>query len=316
MRRSRSFGSRVSVTEPVLVMGFNRPELLGVLLDRLREIRPTTIYVAIDGPRPDRDDDAARVAACRALAEKIDWTSDVHTLFREENLGCGRGVTANLDWFFSEVERGIILEDDVIPEPGFFPFCTDLLDRYQDDARVFSITGCNVVPRAHLARPGDPYRFSQIPLVWGWATWRRSWQLHRFDDRGWFRELGPVNLWRRSGHSLTGALFWASNFELTARGDVDTWDWQLVCAAMRSGQMVATSNVNLVSNIGFGVQATHTLTDTSALQPVGDIELPLREAPVTVDEQADRWMRRHHFHDRLLTTVDRVRKYAFHRDPA
>ena len=307
----------MATTEPVLVVAFNRPDLLARLIQRLREVQPERVFVAIDGPRPDRPDDAERIRACRDLAGTIDWPCDVSTLFQDVNLGCGLGVSSAITWFFQHVERGIILEDDILPDPSFFGFCAELLERYHNNPRVFAISGCNVVPRSELANPANDYRFSQVPLVWGWATWRRSWREHRLDDRGWYRRLTPINLWRRSGRSLSGAFFWATNFELTARGDVDTWDWQLMCAAMRVRQLTAISNVNLVENNGFGADATHTHDADTHLQPVGFVDLPTAPAPVVVDEGADNWSRRHHFGDKFLTSVDRWRKYVLgHRSEA
>jgi hypothetical protein len=307
---SGSCGRIVTTSEPVLVIAFNRPDHLARLIDRLRQVRPQSLFIAIDGPRPSHPDDAERVQACRNLVSTIDWECQTRTLFQEANLGCGQGVSTAISWFFEQVDRGVILEDDILPDPSFFPFCTELLERYERNPAVFAVSGCNVVPTDVLARPQDPYRFSQVPLVWGWATWRRSWQQHRLHDVGWYRDLPPLALWRSSGRSLSGALFWATNFELTARGDVDTWDWQLVCAAMRSGAVTAISNVNLVDNIGFGEHATHTFGDESGLPATEPITLPTAPVPVRVDRRADHWSRRHHFHDRLLTTVDRVRKYA------
>jgi hypothetical protein len=300
----------LTVTEPVLVVAFNRPELLARVIDRLREVRPTQVFVAVDGPRPDRAGEAERVQACRDLAGSIDWPCEVRTLFQESNLGCGLGVSTAITWFFEQVERGIILEDDIVPDVSFFGFCSELLDRYEDDERVFAVSGCNVVPRTRLAEPDDSYRFSQIPVVWGWATWRRSWRQHRLRIKGWHRQLDPWQLLRRTGYSVSGAMFWASEFELTARGDVDTWDWQLTMAAMASGQLTATSNVNLVENIGFGADATHTLQGAPRLAPPQPISLPTVAVPVVMDRMADAWATRHHFGGSALTTLDRVRQYA------
>lgn len=285
----------MTVREPVLVMAFNRPDHLAVLMERLREVRPEHLYVAVDGPRPTRDGEAERVQACRDLVATIDWPCEIHTLFQETNLGCGQGVTTAITWFFAHVERGIILEDDIIPDPSFFPYCEELLERYQDDERVFAISGCNFVPPSQQSWPTLPYRFSQVPHIWGWATWRRSWSKHRLDIAGWQKQLPLHRLWSRVDHSIPSTVYWMSTFELLARKEVDTWDGQLVLATMAEGSWTATSNVNLIRNIGFDEQATHTLLDRQDLQPIEPITLPLASVSVEQDHKADAWTRTHHF---------------------
>lgn len=285
----------MTVREPVLVMAFNRPDHLAVLLDRLREVKPLRLYFAIDGPRPGREDEADRVQACRDLVGTVDWPCQVHTLFQDSNLGCGLGVSTAISWFFAQEERGILLEDDIIPDPSFFPYCEELLERYAHDDRVFAISGCNFVPPDHQSRPDLPYRFSQVPHIWGWATWRRSWSKHHLDIAGWRGTLPVHRLWSRVGHSVPSTVYWASTFELLARKEVDTWDGQLVLAAMADDAWTATSNVNLIENIGFGESATHTIEDRDELQPIRPIGIPLPEVPVVHDARADAWTRRHHF---------------------
>ena len=292
-------------------MAFNRPDHLSVLLARLREVKPQRVFVAVDGARADRSDEAERVQACRDLVATIDWDCEVQTLFQDHNLGCGMGVSTAITWFFSNVERGIILEDDIIPDPSFFPFCAELLDRYEKDSRVFAISGCNFVPRTAQSHPELAYRFSQVPHIWGWATWRRSWQQHHLDIAGWRQQLPPTKLWKAAGHSVPASVYWASTFELLARKEVDTWDGQFVLASMVSGQLTATSNVNLIENIGFGVTATHTVEDRNELQPIEPIRLPTVPAPVALDTKADAWTRKNHFRATwrgMLDQADRYRK--------
>jgi hypothetical protein len=299
----------VTITdEAVLLIAFNRPDHLATLIERLRVVSPTRIYLAVDGPRADRAGELERVQACRDLAASINWACEVQTLFQEDNLGCGLGVSTAITWFFTHEERGIILEDDIVPDPSFFPFCTELLDRYQDDTRVFAISGCNFVPPEEMKSQGA-YRFSMIPHIWGWATWRRSWEQHRLDIAGWRRDLPPQRLWARSGHSMTGALYWAATFELLARKEVDTWDGQFVYASMVSNQWTAISNVNLVENLGFGPDATHTV-DAMHIRSVEPIVLPTQPVPVVMDNKADAWTRKHHFRVSLLGLVHQSAKYV------
>ncbi len=299
----------MTVNEPVLLVAFNRPDLLRGLIDELREVKPKSIYLAVDGPRADRPGEADRVQACRDLAKEIDWTTDVHTNFQSTNLGCGPGVTAAVNWFFDNVERGIILEDDIRPDPSFYEYCTTMLDRYQDDERVFAITGCNVVDDPSKLNQQDLYRFSQYMHVWGWAGWRRTWQQHELDARGWWHKISPWRFANACSFSPSAILYWAANLELTARGYVNTWDWQLSFAAMRSKQLVVVPNGNLVSNVGFGVDATHTHVDESGLPVQGSMPREIPVVKMKRNRAADYWELRHHYRATVIGGLDRFRVY-------
>lgn len=284
----------MTVTEPILVIAFNRPDHLSVLIDRLREVKPEKIYLAVDGPRESKPAEILLVQECRDLVGDIDWKCEVETKFQESNLGCGLGVSTAISWFFENEERGIILEDDIIPDSSFFPFCTELLQRHELDQQVFAISGCNFVPPDRISTVGA-YRFSQVPHIWGWATWRDRWAQYQLDINGWRKELPVRKLWSKSGKSIPGAVYWAGTFELLARKEVDTWDGQLVYMCMKTNMLTATSNTNLIENIGFNQQATHTVEDRDELQPVIPITLPTKPVPVKLDHSADSWTRKNHF---------------------
>lgn len=283
-----------STRDAVLLLAFNRPQSLRQVIDATRVARPPRVYLAVDGPRHDRAEDADAVAACRQLAAEIDWTPEVHTLFSDENLGCGLGVSRAITWFFENEERGIIVEDDVIPTAAFFDFQGALLDRYADDPRVFSVAGSSYVPSSRISQPGA-YRFSRYPYVWGWGTWRRSWASYRFDISGWRDELSVRDVVRLCGGSWRAAVHWIQFLDDCASGRIDTWDGQLVLAALRTGASTAVANVNLADNIGFGEGATHTRRRPDFLVPSGRVILADAQIPVVVDERADAWTVRHQF---------------------
>jgi hypothetical protein len=280
---------------PVLLVAFNRPDRLEALIERLRGVRPSRLYVAVDGPREHVATDADRVAATRAVVDTVDWTADVRTLFRTENLGCGLGVSGAISWLFENEERGIILEDDVLPDASLFPFCADLLERYETDDRVFAVSGCNFVPPEAITIPAS-YRFSAVPHIWGWATWRRSWSHYSYDLEGWRERLTTSALWRATHGSPAGVAYWNAVFTLMSRQAVDTWDYQFVLAAMASGGLTATSNVNLVENVGFGNDSTHTVEVPAYLRAVEPMPAPLvHPTHVRPDPGADAWTRKHVF---------------------
>jgi hypothetical protein len=279
------------VSEPVLIMGFNRPQDLKKLVDQLRIVQPKNLYVALDGPRVGHPDDERKVAECRSIIDQIDWPAHIRQLYREENLGCGRAVSEAITWFLDDAGRGIILEDDIIPQESFFPFCTELLDRYQDNPRVLGISGCNFVPPEYLSKR-LPYRFSQVPHIWGWATWKRAWEIHDLDISDWRQQMSQRQLWRATGGKLGSYIYWRTIFDLMAQHSIDTWDMQLVFHAMSRGMLTATSNVNLVDNIGWGESATHTERRPAYLRPSQEIDFPLADVPVEVDQRADDWSAR------------------------
>lgn len=277
--------------EPILIVAFNRPDRVRELIDRLREVKPSRVFIAVDGPRLGNESDQVRVSETRALVESIDWPCDVQTLFQENNLGCGRGVSTAISWFFDNVERGIVLEDDVLPRLEFFTFCAELLDRYQDDPRVFAISGCNFVPLHEISDPNASYRFSAITHVWGWAGWRRSWFNYEFDMRTWRKRLPLARRWTAMGGNAGGFVYWTAVFDWMRFGHIDTWDYQFSLAQMASGGLTATSNVNLTDNVGFTDDSTHTNYQPDFVRPSEPMPFPLTHPRIERDLKADRWVR-------------------------
>lgn len=280
---------------PVLVTAFNRPHLLESLLDRLRSSGVTRLYVSLDGPRTGNTLDSAGVERCVALANEITWAREVKVHVNSINQGCGRAVSSALEWFFSCEEAGIVLEDDILPDPTFLHFASTLLKQYRDDERILAISGCCLVPSVEVSDPLRPYRFSRVPHVWGWAAWRHTWAHYQFDMSDWRSLLGASALWEATQGSLAATLYWGFVFDCIRRGSLDTWDAQWVLAAFRSGRFVATSNINLTENRGFGSGATHTRLSTWTPPKAEATHGALGEVPVVWDRRADRWVHAHHF---------------------
>ena len=277
-------------TEPILIVAFNRPDRVRELIDTLRPRGPEQVYLAVDGPRRGNDSDADLVEQTRKCVDLIDWPCAVKTRFLPENLGCGRAVSSAIDWFFDHVERGIILEDDVSPGPDFLDFCADLLDHYQDDDRVFAISGCNFVPPV-IPEQHASYRFSALTHVWGWASWRRAWQHYKFDMSDWRKRLPLKRRWQAMGADAGGFVYWTAVFDWMRWGKIDTWDYQWTLAQMAAGGLTATSNANLVENVGFRDDATHTVERPSFVRDLEPLAGPLEHPQVRRDLGADRWVR-------------------------
>lgn len=271
---------------PVLMLVFNRPEKTRRVFEAVRACRPARLLVAADGPRADHPDDAERCRATREIFEAVDWPCSVDTLFRDANVGCKRGVEEGITWFFSKVDQGIILEDDCIPDPSFFEFCSELLARYRDDGDVMMISGTNALGRWDAG--GHSYLFSRQYEIWGWATWRRAWdhydpKLSRWPEPGTQAKL-------RSMMQSSEFRAWKGRIDSVYNGTVDTWDWGWTLALLLADGVTAIPVRNLVSNIGFDAEATHTRNEWSdkADLPASQLRFPLDHPPDTsVDEEYD-----------------------------
>src|SRR5664280_431390 len=144
---------------PLLLLVFNRPDTTRKVFEAIRAARPPRLYVAADGPRPNRPGEAERCEDARRIVSAVDWPCDMKLRFREANLGCRKGVADGVNWFFECEKEGVVLEDDVLPLPGFFDYCDQLLDRYRENERVAAISGCNLVAGRFSAR--ESYFFSR-----------------------------------------------------------------------------------------------------------------------------------------------------------
>jgi hypothetical protein len=242
------------VRAPVLFLVFNRPGPTREVFQAIRNYQPSRLYVAADGPRPQTAGEWRLCAETRAVLNEVDWPCEVHTLFRDQNLGCGTAVSEAITWFFEHEEEGIILEDDCLPDPTFFSFCGEMLDRYRDHPEVGSVSGDNFLPRAlHMEQP---YGFSKYVQIWGWASWRRFWKTYDFKLTGDWADWEKIV--RRANPVQNQANYWMQIFKTLRGGLIDTWDYQVMFSSWRHGYVHIFPNRNLITNLGYGGDATHT----------------------------------------------------------
>jgi hypothetical protein len=275
---------------PVVFLVFNRPDLTARVFEVIRAARPKQLLVVGDGPRASRPDDAARCTATREVTERVDWPCEVLRKYADENLGCGPNISRGIDWAFSHVEEAVMIEDDGLPEPTFFPFCAEMLERYRDDARVMHIAGTNFAapPDAYL---GYSYGFNAFgPIYGGWATWRRAWREYDYTMATWpeFRHSGMMA-------GLPGGRRWLKILEREwekAHAGEQTWDHQWQYAVMSRRGLSISPSVNLLSNLGFGRDdATQTpLAGDLAELGLHAMTFPLRHPPMIAENP---WIERH-----------------------
>lgn len=279
---------------PVALILFNRPEMTGRVMREIAKARPARLFLIGDGPRPHRPEDAEKCAAARAAAEDlVDWDCEVLTNYSESNLGCGRRPATGIDWLFEHAEQAIIFEDDCVPHPTFFPFCDELLERYEDDQRVFQIAGNKL--QFGSRRGSNSYFFSVHNICnGGWATWRRAWRHYDYAVKLWPTLRSSSWLTNALGDDQRALQSWREKFDeaYEKSQEVDFWDYQWTFACWAQKGLTAIPNSQLLSNIGYGEEATHTTWagDRWANLPTAAMTFPLRHPEeVYPHAEADRF---------------------------
>lgn len=248
----------------VLFLVFNRPEPTARVFERIRNARPSRLYLASDGPRIGRSAEAKLVCETREVVSRVDWECDVRTLYRKENLGCKRAVSEAINWFFSHEEMGIILEDDCLPSNDFFDFCSTMLWRYRSDARIGQVCGSSF----EVGIPEGSYSFSKYGPIWGWASWRRAWSFYEVEMESWPAMSSKKGMEQAYQNPKERAVKMKLGESLYA-GEVDTWDYQWGFAKTFNSMLSVVPAVNLIENIGFDQDATHTAGGASPFPPAG-----------------------------------------------
>ena len=292
---------------PVLLVSFNRPHLSQQVFERIRAYRPERLYLAVDGPRDPATHplDLAAVEECKAMAAAVDWPCQVFTRFPETNQGCGRGVSNAITWMLAQESYGIILEDDCVPEPTFFDYCAELLERYKDDSSVMHVSGNNFGGKgtAEACAPYS-YAFTRYADLWGWGTWARAWKHFRY-------EIPPPEEVPKEDFVMEGVDRYRQYAQrdrvLSTRRKSSMWGYQWQYAVLKNRGLCAAPAVNQISNTGFGAEATHTTGQGSlhaANVPTVPLTFPLSHpSQLTVSPAYNRI-----YADNVLGNTGRYRK--------
>lgn len=277
------------LSTPVLLIAFNRPDKTLRVIDNLRQVKPARIYYAVDGARANKPNEAQLCEEVRKAIDTVDWPCEVHKLYRDKNLGCKTGVATAIDWFFENEEEGIILEDDILPDPSFYTFVKELLEKYRHDTRVMTISGYNPLPGTENV---NSYFFSKLLKAWGWASWRRAWQVRNLDKAAFDQAAKEKFFDKVFEDSGMAKSFYTYNYR-THYEQEDTWDHQFAFNILSCQGLVIIPAVNLIDNIGFDSGTHfHGLSNEIAetyMPGVKSIEFPLKHpAYIYSDNTYDR----------------------------
>lgn len=299
---------------PVVLIFYNRPETLEKVFEVVRQVRPEKLYLVQDAPPKDEcyKENWDRVINCRKIVENIDWECKVEKNFASENMGCGMRPYTGIDWVFSKEDQAIILEDDCIPSLSFFRFCTDLLNKYENDDRVFMISGLNMEEETRGC--DDSYFFAYSGTNCGWATWKRNWNkmdysLKKFREQDKKQEICAqlkqflIKLSGQKGEKEYERVIQTA--ELLASGaKITYWDLQWQIVRYLQHQISIVPQKNLITNIGVGEYSTHAkhIRQHKRKKKINalfnrrfELEFPLKHPEymipnVEYDHKIDRWI--------------------------
>lgn len=265
------------VRTPLLLLVYNRLDTLQKVWEAIRLAQPKYLFISGDGPKESKESQEAVAAVRRFCETSIDWPCEAHFQWLPTNHGHKQGVLKGIFWFFAQVSEGIVLEDDTLPIPDFFPFCEALLEKYRDEPRVGMIGGFNGVPSQYIPYQHD---FTQLPLVWGWASWRRTWEGYDPDMKDWAHLRKTDFLARIARGNRRLKTYLQTQFDRSAGLGptyLDAWDFPLAYHFFKKGLLTAFPHTNLVANLGLGHPAAVN-TKASLLLPEPQ-PLPLELPP-------------------------------------
>lgn len=270
-----SRGSPNNIDVAVLFLIFKRINVTKQSFEAIRKAKPTKLFIAADGARKNQPQESANVEVVREyVLNHIDWECEVHTKFSDKNYGSKIAVSEAIAWFFDNVEMGIIIEDDIVPSISFFEYCCELLERFKSDNNIGVIGGYGV--HSNEIQIPESYAAIKYPLTWGWASWRRVWENYDVHMKSW-PALNKRKFIKDITNDRGGRVYWEHAFKATYNGKVDAWDYQLCLQFFQNNLKCIVPGKNLISNIGFGEDATHTSdpNDSRAKMVNEDLEFPL-----------------------------------------
>ena len=274
----------------VLLLFFTRSDTFQRVFDEVRKARPSRLFLYQDGPRDERD--MAGIEACRRIVsdEQIDWECEVHRQYLDHNQGCDPSGFRSHQWAFSLADKVIVLEDDVVPSQSFFPFCKEMLDRYEHDERISMVAGFNI-DEVTSDCGDDSYFFTTAFSIWGWASWRRvaerwdaSYSFMRDPEK--HRRLETI---ARERHLRSDMMQMFRDHSQSGKEYFETIYW---ADMLLHNSLAVMPSTNQINNIGLMADSTHFSAELKTtphrlrrMFTMGrhELEFPLRH-PQTVTE--------------------------------
>lgn len=270
----------------VLFLFFARPEQTAAVFEQIKLARPRRLFLYQDGPRPGRNDDIDNIMRCRKIVDQIDWDCELYTMFQEKNFGCDPSEYISQKWMFSHVDKGIVLEDDDVPSLSFFPYCKELLDKFEHDERIGIICGMN---NLGAYDNGYSYLFTRYGSIWGWATWKRN--VDRWDaNYDWMNDSHLLDILKLQYKECNSWFRTCRRHKATGR---EHYESILGAQCRLNNQLNIVPTKNMITNVGIASESTHSVDKITKLPRIVrslfyikrfEEVLPLKHPPYVVED--------------------------------
>jgi len=248
------------------------------------------LFVFSDGPRSEADREG--VQSVREYLKTITGFKSATIVERETNLGCALSITSGVTDIVNRYGRIIVVEDDIVTSPYFLRFMNEALDFYRDKEKVICISGYlypvkRKLPETFFVRGAD---------IWGWATWKRGWDLYESDGQKLLNELEARNLTHE--FDFEDAFEFTQMLKSQIAGKLDTWDIQWYASAFLRDKLTLYPGKSLVRNIGYDGSGTHCGGPDIYQTKLSDVPVNVSIIPVEESSNGRSAIRRFHKYPR------------------
>ncbi len=290
---------------PILLLIYNRPDYIRKSIINLRKIKPKKIFIFCDGPKSESD----RLLCLKSIKEtkKINWNCSISRKFLKQNRGSKNAVSLGISWFFKKNSKGIILEDDCIPNKSFFKFCEKMLEFYDKSKIVGCITGDNFLLNNLKFKNG--YYLSKYANCWGWATWRDVWKIYDKDIKFWPRFKNSLG-WKKNFLTIDERRYWSLVFDACYQNKIDSWAYPWTLSLWKKELLTVTPSKNLVNNIGLTSTRTYfKLSSPSYKTGYLNVEKIKFNNNLKIDKKADSFIFINHFKGKIKTNIWKILRF-------
>lgn len=274
---------------PIILFVFNRPEHTKKTIEALRKnilAKESKLIIFSDAPKD--EEISGGVNNVREYIGTIDGFRKIEIVEREKNLGLANSIIDGVTSVVNQFKKVIVLEDEMVTSEYFLTFMNDALDFYREEEQVVGIHGYMYPVKKNLPSTF----FLRMTDCWGWATWKRGWDLFEEDGRKLLKELKRKNLTKL--FNFNDSYDYARMLQQQIDGKNDSWAIRWYASTFLENKLGVFSGTSLVHNIGLDSTGVHSGTSTRFGSYVATDPIHIEAIPIEEDQISRRQIQ-HYF---------------------